>query len=199
MNWWPRYTLWLWGAGALGVVLSAETLLRSGSPRAVAALLAVVAVLSVSEGAFAALHANGAHTALQAHGLGAFFVRADPRRPANVRRWVDASFWGHGFENDGAVCRGYWKPSTDDANLDGVFAQLVPRVRVHPVDDDKQAWPAVRRAYRAHGCRRLLLFAKSPVLSDARRDPDVFIQEVVAFDPLFVVNTRDPRLTTNAE
>ena len=199
MNWWPRYTLWLWGAGALGVVFAAEAWLRGGSPRAVAALLALAAVLSVSEGVFAAAHANGAHTALQTHGLRAFFVPADPRRPANVRRWVDARFWAHGFENDGTVCRGYWKPSTDDANLDGVFAQLVPRVRVHPVDDDKLAWTAVRRAFQAHGCSRLLLFSKSPVLGDARRDPDVSIEEVVAFDPLFVVNAKPVAFTTNAE
>ncbi|HTM44964.1 MAG TPA: hypothetical protein VL137_08420, partial [Polyangiaceae bacterium] len=67
MNWWPRYTLWLWGAGALALAASAEAVVSSHAQNAVIwvqrGMLALL-IVSGSEGIFALCHVQGAQLAL---------------------------------------------------------------------------------------------------------------------------------------
>ena len=188
LRWWPRYCLWLWGAGALAIALQAEVLLRDGRTRALALGLALLAALSIGEAAVALVHTKGALQAVSARVRNA--VTWDLRRAPNAAAWVSPKFWELGIERDADVCRGAWKPATDNANLDGVFAQVVPRPRVHVLPDDDTNWKRLRSAWRRAGCARLLLLHGSPVLSSARRDPAVHVERVVAFDVLFVVGPR---------
>ncbi len=190
MNWWPRYTAWVWGAGALAIALGAERLARAGRDRAVALASSVAVVFSVGEGTIAALHANGLGTALGRLSEVSNGDVYDVRHPRNTRSWVDPKFWTLGVDSGGPVCRGAWKPGSDDANLDGVFAQLRPRPSVRVVLDDHATWERVRRDWGAAGCVSLLLFRGSRVIESARADPAVVVKQAIAFDPLLVVRRR---------
>ena len=188
MRWWPRYTIWVWGVGAVALALTAEQWLARGRSRSLAGALMAVLALGVVEGSVGLYHANGLATAV-AHGGDLPFSR-DPRLARNAVAWVDAAFWSSGVARSSDVCRGAWKPGTDDANLDGVLAQLSPRPRVHVVADDDADWSTVKRAWKDAGCNELLLFRGSPVLSVAQQDPEVTVETAVAFDPLYVVRSR---------
>jgi hypothetical protein len=195
LRWWPRYTLWLWGAGALALALQGEALARAGRRRGLAWALGLVALVSLSEGSLAVAHAKELQRA-SGRWLGAAPANrvrlGDPHHALNAASWVDPKFWALGIEHAPDVCRGAWKPSTDNANLDGVFAQLQPRPRVHVIPDDQGSWENVRTAWQAVGCRNLLLLNGSPVLVSAARDPRVSVAPAVAFDPIFIVGPRDP-------
>src|SRR5262249_9659779 len=127
LRWWPRYTLWLWGAGALALALQGEALARAGRRRGLACALVLVALVSLSEGSLAVAHAKEAQRAV-GRWLGAAPANrtpfGDPHHALNAATWVQPDFWALGVEHAADVCRGAWKPSTDNANLDGVFAQL---------------------------------------------------------------------------
>lgn len=194
MHWWSRYTIWLWGAGALALAVTAESMIAAGRGRAVSVALSLVTGLAAVEGGIALLHANGLGTAVARAGADALFS-GDARKPPNALEWVDATFWKSGVGDSEQVCRGAWKPGTDDAILDGVFAQLTPRPHVHVVADDDADWSRVEKAWNDAGCANLLLFRGSPVLPLAQRDPGVTVEPAVAFDPLFIVRARQsPRL-----
>jgi hypothetical protein len=139
----------------------------------------------LTEGAIGLWHANGADLASLRNGFS-----YDPRHARNAISWVDPSFWGLGLGEKRVVCRGDWKPGTDNGNLDGVFAQLMPRPRVHIVSDDSGNWQRVRKGFEEAGCTDLLLFRGSPVLPLAAQDDQFSIEAAVAFDPLFVVRRR---------
>ncbi|HEX7670756.1 MAG TPA: hypothetical protein VF395_14275, partial [Polyangiaceae bacterium] len=186
---WSRYTLWLWGAGALSLAVLGERLARSERRALLPTCLALISALSMAEGAYAAVRANGAWMALS-RSISRARELADPKRGANARKWIAASFWQLGLETRPDVCRGSYKPGSDDANLDGVFAQLSPRPRVHIVPDDDGDWGRVRRGWKGTACPELLLLRGSPVLPLAARDPEVSVEAAVAFDPLFVVRWR---------
>ena len=189
MRWWPRYTVWLWGAGAVAFASAAESLIVSGRERVLSAVLALVTTVVVAEGGIAVFHANGIGGAVARSGIAAL-LSFDPRIAPNAPEWVDAGFWKSGLADASDVCRGAWKPGTDDAILDGVFAQLSPRPRVHVVPDDDGDWTSVQKAWKDAGCADLLLLRGSPVLSLAESDPEVTVEPAVAFDPLFIVRPR---------
>ncbi len=189
MRWWPRYTVWLWGLGAVAIAFAGERLIALGRPRLLAAGLALAAVLGIGEAAVALSHANGLSAALTRIGRGEARL-GDVRDAPNAAAWVEPAFWATEAARAPDVCRGSWKPGTDDANLDGVLAQLTPRPRVHVVPDDDGDWEQVRAAWREAGCTDLLLLQGSPALPFARNDPEVTVETAVAFDPLFVVRPR---------
>jgi hypothetical protein len=195
LRWWPRYTLWLWGAGALALALQGEALARAGRRRVLTWALVLVALVSLSEGSLAVAHAKEAQRAV-GRWLGAAPANRarldDPHHALNAASWVEPDFWALGLDHASDVCRGAWKPSTDNANLDGVFAQLQPRPRVHVIPDDQGSWENVRSAWQAIGCPKLLLLNGSPVLASAARDPRVSVAPAVAFDALFIVGPREP-------
>lgn len=192
MSWWPRYTLWIWGAGALAIGTLAESLFAKGRGHMLGFFMAAVAVMCVTEGVMALTHAKDAKTAISR------YMQRDPARPGftdtrhaiNAAWWVAPEFWELGIERHEDVCRGWWKPHTDNPNLDGVFAQLTPRPRLHVFYDNDGNWTRVRSAWRASHCAELLLLLGSPVLSSAEQDPSVSVKRAVAFDPLFIVRPR---------
>lgn len=188
MRWWPRYAIWVWGAGALSLGVVAEQWIRRGHGRRLIMGFGAFSVLMVTEGALALWHANGANLALE---RGSFY---DPRHARNAVSWVDSKFWSLGLDEKKVICRGDWKPGTDNGNLDGVFAQLTPRPRVHLVSDDSGNWQKVRNGFQEAGCTDLLLFRGSPVLPLAAQDEQVSVERAVAFDPLFLVRRRAPVL-----
>ncbi len=186
MKWWARYALFVWGAGALAIAVEAERAARAGKTRAFTAVAGALLLVVGVESSVALSHANGVHLAFSRDGT----LRYDPRHAANAHDWVAPELWTLGLEHQRDVCRGSWKPGTDDANLDGVFAQLSPRPRVHVLADDAPGdWPRVLRETRQFGCRTLLLLRASPVLPSARLDAGVSVRPLVAFDPLYRVDT----------
>lgn len=192
MSWWPRYTLWLWGGGALTMAAMAERLTERAQPRALALLLGLATLLGVGEAAWALPHAKDANIAMARVGAGQRSLAElwDVRRAPNALTWISPEFWRLGIERDPEVCRGWWKPKTDNPNLDGVLAQLSPRPRVRVFYDDDGNWTRVRQRWLASRCPRLLLFSGSPVLRFAELDPVVLVERAIAFDPLFVVRPR---------
>ena len=185
MRWWPRYTIWLWGVGAVAMAVSAQWLLRKGRNRLLTVALSAVTAVAFIEGGIAVFHANGLATAVRRDGLS-----SDPRQAVNATAWVDGAFWDLEVAREPHVCRGAWKPGTDDANLDGVLAQLSPRPTVHVVADDDGDWAAVQKTAKEAGCTSLLLLRGSPVLPLAEQDQQVTVETAVAFDPLYVVRPR---------
>lgn len=190
MSWWSRYTIWLWGIGALALAFEAERLIALRRVRTLTGFAILLTCLCLGEGAVALSHANGALVAIRRwgrerqQGLQAFL---DPRLARNAVYWVPDEFWRMGIDAQPEICRGAWKPDTDDAILDGVFAQLTLRPRVHILFDQDGDWSRVRHAWLAAGCGDLLLLKGSPVLAPAMRDPSVSVERARAFDPFFVV------------
>lgn len=185
MRWWPRYAIWVWGAGALSLGVVAERWARRERGTLLLIGFSTISALMLTEAALGLWHANGADLVSFRHG-----PAYDPRYARNAISWVDPKFWGLGLDEKKIVCRGDWKPGTDNGNLDGVFAQLTPRPRVHIVSDDSGNWQRVRKGFREAGCTDLLLFRGSPVLPLAVEDDQFSVEAAVAFDPLFVVRPR---------
>jgi hypothetical protein len=185
MRWWPRYAIWVWGAGALSLGVVAERWVRRERARRLIVGFSTLSALMLTEAAVGLWHANGAD--LVSFRRGSVY---DPRHARNAVSWIDPSFWSLGLGEKKIVCRGDWKPGTDNGNLDGVFAQLTPRPRVHIVSDDSGNWQRVRKGFQEAGCTDLLLFRGSPVLPLAAEDDQFSVEAAVAFDPLFVVRRR---------
>jgi hypothetical protein len=121
------------------------------------------------------------------------------RHATNAKHWIAPEFWKLGLEHDRDVCRGAWKPMTDNANLDGVMAQFAPRPAMHIVSDDQETWTQTRQAWQDARCPALLLFRGSPVLEFARQDPEVSVTRAVAFDALFVVRPASGRFEASQQ
>ena len=185
LRWWPRYSIWVWGAGALSLGVMAERWARRERGSHLIIGFSTLSALMLTEGALGVWHANGAGLVSFRHGS-----FSDPRHAQNAISWVDPNFWSLGLDEKEIVCRGDWKPGTDNGNLDGVFAQLTPRPRVHIVSDDSGNWQRVRKGFQDAGCTELLLFRGSPVLPLAAEDDQFSVEATVAFDPLFVVRPR---------
>jgi hypothetical protein len=179
MRWWPRYTVWLWGAGAFALALTAECWVRWGHARALAVGVVPLALISVLEGTHAAFYANGLNAAVRRLGPWQAVASLDPRGAPNAEWWVDPDFWRHGFDKEPLVCRGSRKAGSLNYVADGVLAQITPRPRIKVIADDDTDWSRVRDEWRRAGCPHLLLFAGSPVLPAARADGGVAIEPVI--------------------
>jgi hypothetical protein len=192
MPWWSRYTLWLWGAGALALALAGETLAAGGRRRSLGLGLVLLAVLCVGEGGFSLYHVGGLGPSFRAGARASLFANGfhDLRKATVTRAGLDPRFWALGLDQRHYICRGSWKPGTDNANLDGVFAQLLPRPRVFIIADDRVDWPTVKRQWLRTPCPELLLMSTSPVVVHAQQDRSVSVVRATAFDPLFVVYPR---------
>jgi len=184
MRWWPRYTIWLWGAGALAMASAAERLARAGQRRLLAACLSALFLLSIAEGGRSLSRIKSGHLTSN---LSRAFTSIPPE------------FWGAEIEGRADICRTSWKPEGDDTLLDGVLAQVTPRPRVHVLRDEDADWPRVSRDWLATGCQDLLLLRGSPVLGAASRDPSVSVEAGRAFDPLYIVHPHKTLAAARAE
>jgi hypothetical protein len=200
MAWWSRYTLWLWGAGALAIACQLEHALREPAARSQSLLLVALALLSLSEAGFALTHVHGLQLALYRYRHAAaasphigFVQSLDLQHASQAKHWIAPEFWQLGLTRDARICRAYWKPRTDNPNLDGVLAQLSPRPAVLVLRDEHVSWAETKQSWQQAGCPALLLFRGSPVLAAAQADPAVSVRLVRAFDPLYLLRSRQAR------
>jgi hypothetical protein len=201
MAWWSRYTLWLWGAGALAIACQLEHALRERNARAPTLPLLALTLLALSEASFALAHVHGLNRAVERYRQPAlagprtdFLQSLDLQHARQAKRWIAPEFWQLGLTHDARICRTQWKPNTDNANLDGVLSQLTPRPALFVLADEHVSWAKTKQDWRQVGCPALLVFRGSPVLAAAQSDPSVSVRSVVAFDPLYVLRAQ-PRPT----
>ncbi len=162
-RWWARYTVWLWALGAPCLVMWLD---EKGTRIRLAAYSAL-----------------GIETCFVL-GLGLVSLAERTERYEAVMLRMDAL----GLTHEPILCRTEWHAGTDDANLDGMFAQLSPRVPVHVVRDQRRDLSSVLAEMDEHGCRSLLMLSGSPLIAEARADSRVRTEDAVAFDPLTVVH-----------
>jgi len=199
MAFWSRYTLWLWGIGALAIGCLFELLLRAraGGFQLLFALAWVSTM--VIEAGYALAHVHGVHLAVRRYpqlsasaDAPSWLESMDLQHGIQAKKsWIAPEFWQLDLIQEPRVCRGEWKPYTDNANLDGVLAQLSPRPSVNIVPDDHVPWAETKRRWHEAGCPSLLVFRGSPVLAALQADADVQARRVRAFDALYVVRWRE--------
>ena len=195
MAWWSRYTLWLWGAGALAIGCQLELTLRERKLRMLQVCTLALCLVPIGEAAYALTRVHGLHLAVkrypQLSAAGASFWQSlDLQHALQAKRWIAPGFWELGLTHEPRICRAHWKPNTDNTNLDGVFAQLTPRPSTLVILDERVTWADTKRDWQHAGCPSLLVLRGSPVLPAAQTDPEVNVRAVRAFDPLYLVRAR---------
>jgi hypothetical protein len=196
MAFWSRYTLWLWGVGALAIGCALERVMHERSARFQQLCAAGWALTMLLEAGYALAHVGGLHLAVRRYSLlpeprPSFFESLDLRHAIQAKKgWIAPELWETTLTTEAPICRAQWKPKTDNPNLDGVLAQLSPRPSVVIVPDDDVPWNETKRSWREAGCPSLLVFKGSPVLAAAQADPEVQSRVVRAFDPLYLLRWR---------
>src|SRR5262249_20589539 len=124
MAWWSRYTLWLWGGGALGIGCAIELLLRAPQLAKTSTLLVLGwTLLSTGEAVWALAHVGGLHLAVRRYPQltasgetqkPTFFESLDLEHALQNKKqpWIAPEFWQLGLTHDARVCRAEWKPKT---------------------------------------------------------------------------------------
>ncbi|HVZ35302.1 MAG TPA: hypothetical protein VG963_22905, partial [Polyangiaceae bacterium] len=186
LSFWPRFTSWVWGAAALAIALAVSELVRTGRSGGALALACGALVFAVPEALYALAHVKGIDR------LGLSVLGDDPITQLARVSGVDRQFVQRALVGKRDVCRTPWRLGTDDANLDGVVAQLSPRPRVHVVDDER--WSALPRALRAHGCDQLIAIGDSPLLKQLPADASVRVEPALAFGPCHLVSLSLPEV-----
>lgn len=152
---WPRFSSWLWGAAALAIALLVTTLLDGGRARMALALAALALAMALPEAAHALAHVKGLHR------LGLGVLAQDSVTTLARVAGIERSFVERALLGRRDVCRTPWRLGTDDANIDGVVAQLTPRPRMHVIEETELA--ALPRALRSHGCDQLIAIGDAPL------------------------------------
>ena len=83
------------------------------------------------------------------------------------------------------VCRTPWVLGTDDANIDGIVAQLTPRPRMHVIEEDR--WDRLAGAVAKAGCDALIVIGESPLLKNVPPEAQSSITTRTAFGPCHVI------------
>lgn len=158
---WPRFTSWLWGAAALAIALLVSELAQRGdTTRALLVSLSSLC-LAVPEALYALTHVKR----LDKLGFGLF--GEDPVTRLSQVAGIERDFIQRALRDKRDVCRTPWRLGTDDANLDGIVAQLSPRPRMHVIDEAD--WDALPNSARAHGCDTLIVIGDPPLVARAPR------------------------------
>lgn len=183
---WPRFTSWLWGAAALAMALGLSELAQRGHELRALIVSVSSLLVSVPEALYALAHAKR----LDKLGLGLF--REDPvSRLAHVAG-IERAFVSQHLAGRRDVCRTPWVLGTDDANLDGVVAQLSPRPRMHVIDESR--WEALPARARKQGCDALIVIGDSPLLSRVPPAWGARIESATAFGRCHVVSLSSPEV-----
>ena len=156
---WPRFTSWLWGAAALSLSLLLSALVEQGRGRGALAIALALALLALPEALYALAHVK------RIDQLGLLLLEQDAITSLSRVAGVDAGFVRRVLVGKRDVCRTPWRLGTDDANIDGVAAQLVPRPRVHVLKQDR--FSSLIAAARERGCDQLIVIGDNPVLASA--------------------------------
>lgn len=170
---WPRFTSWLWGAAALSIGLMVSALVEEGRGKSALAIAFVVALLALPEALYALSHVK------RIDQLGMAMFDQDSVTTLSRVAGVDASFVRRVLLGKSDVCRTPWRLGTDDANLDGVAAQLLPRPRVHVLKQTN--FSELIAAAHARGCDRLIVIGDNPVLASAPASWAKRIETATAF------------------
>jgi hypothetical protein len=158
LSFWTRFTSWLWGATALAIALAVDTLgSRAGWLSRVGLALCALGcgVLAPLEAAYALVHVKN----LQSYGA-SLFLEDQTDALADVAG-VPRSFVRTVMLGRKHVCRTPWTEGTNDANLDGIAAQLSPRPQMHVVWEEN--WQALGPQLRQLGCDSLIAIGHSPL------------------------------------
>jgi hypothetical protein len=173
MAFWPRFSSWIWGAAALALALLVHTLQQRGARSQALGVALSASSLAVLEALFAIAHVKGFDQ------LGRALFERDAVSVLARVAGVDAGFVRRALVGKRDVCRTPWRLGTDDANLDGVVAQLSPRPRMHIVEEER--WSALASTLRALGCEQLIAIGDPKFLSSAPPAWAARIEAVTAF------------------
>ena len=182
MTFWSRYTSWLWAPGALASAYALLAIERVGRRRLALLLALMLSALIPIEGAFALAHVKR----IDQYGLSVFTASSS----ASLARiaGLDPPFIASLLAGRSDVCRTPWRDGTDDANLDGIAAQLSPRPQMHIIDA-LEIEPALRNA-RARHCRELIVVGDSALVSQARA-AGLRVHSRTAFGVVRIIALRD--------
>jgi hypothetical protein len=170
---WPRFTSWLWGAAALSIGLVVSALVEEGRSKSALTIVCAVALLVLPEALYALSHVK------RIDQLGMAMFDQDAVTTLSRVAGIDASFVRRVLLGKANVCRTPWRLGTDDANLDGVAAQLLPRPRVHVLKQTN--FSELIASARARGCDRLIVIGDNPVLASAPSSWTKRIETATAF------------------
>jgi hypothetical protein len=180
-SFWPRFTTWLWGAGAYAIVLGFDALSIKRA-RLASVLVALLALAVGSEAIYALEHVK--YVGLLGRGL----LQGDSAQRLAAASGVSADFVRSSLAGRAHVCRTGWTDGTDDANLDGIVAQLEPRPHMHVVL--ATAWPEAQQQMQRFGCTELIAIGQSPLRGGL---PDsVRVQPARAFGFVDVIGPLEP-------
>jgi hypothetical protein len=183
---WPRFTTWLWGAAALALAMAVTELSQRGHEWRALIVSVSSLLVSVPEALYALAHVKR----LDKLGLGLF--GEDPVSRLAQVAGIDREFVARRLAGRHDVCRTPWLLGTDDANLDGVVAQLSPRPRMHVIDE--RSWDELPIRVRGHGCDELIVIGDNPLLS---RVPTSFAsrtESATAFGRCHVIFMSSPQV-----
>ena len=178
LSFWPRFSSWIWGAAALAIALLV-THLAASSGRAVL-VTSLVLALVLPEALFALAHVKGLAR------LGYGVLREPPTRQLARVAGIRPAFVESALADREDVCRTPWRLGTDDANIDGVVAQLRPRPRMHVVEP--RDFSELASALRARGCSELIAIGDNPLLARVPRDFVGNVRAATAFGRCHVIS-----------
>lgn len=178
-SFWPRFTSWLWAAGGIALALAVSQLVDLGRARAALALVVVSLLLALPEAAYALLHVK--------HLSEVGPLSASPRALLARVAELEPAFLERALVGKRELCRTPWRLGTDDANLDGVVAQLSPRPRMHVISARPLSRALADAA--ARGCDALIVIGNNSI---AERAPPAWagrIERLRAFGTVSLVPT----------
>lgn len=158
-SFWPRFTSWLWGAAALALALWIAGLLELGRSRGAVMVALSTLLLALPEALYALSHVK------RVDRFGLSSSRDDAVGTLSRYAGVDVGFVRRVLVGKRDICRTPWRLGTDDANLDGIVAQLSPRPRMHVLKET--ALPSLLLSARKRGCEQLIVIGDNPVLATA--------------------------------
>ena len=179
MAFWPRLTSWLWAPAAVCIVLGLQRLVNQGRAQRALAILVLLFALVPAEAAYALVHVKN----VARHGSALFHAGAIDAlaKVSGVRpEFIRTELAGKRH-----VCRTPWLLGTDDANIDGLAAQLTPRPRMHVIQEDR--WGRLGQAVAEAGCDALIVIGDNPLLHNVPPGAQASISTSTAFGPCHVI------------
>jgi hypothetical protein len=173
LSFWPRFSSWLWGAAALALALLVSKLALNAAGREALAIALLALALALPEAVYALVHVK------KLHELGLGVLGDEPLTKLARVTGIPRSFVQRALSGRSDVCRTPWRLGTDDANLDGVVAQLAPRPRMHVLDPS--GFGELTSMLRARGCTELIAIADHPITQRVPSDFAGRIEPAIAF------------------
>ena len=190
-RWWPRYTMWIWSLGAPALALGVEGIAQKLDEHASARFLRLIFGVIAIETALTIVHVKGLAGVVARHQTQELFAPSLATK-MHALTHLNAQF-SHANIEGRVLCRTAWKPGTDNANLDGYFAQTWPRPRMVVLDDMHHTWPEIKHQALQNNCASIIVLPVSPLENAMRADATVTTSTENAFDPFLLVRLNDER------